>query len=107
MHDVLGFIWLYCGMVGVLNSIHTCASNSNKSHVLCIIFFFIILRKCSHLLTWKCRVKHLGLLYISSLLVLVGYSILYGLTSKEARWLGALTSVAVVILGNVFSSLHH
>jgi hypothetical protein len=31
-------------------------------------------------------------------MVLVVYSILYGLTSKEARWLGALTSVAVVIL---------
>jgi hypothetical protein len=52
-------------------------------------------------LIWECRVLHLGLLYICSLLVLVGYSILYGLTSKEARWLGALTSVAVVILGNV------
>ncbi|ONL97113.1 Calpain-type cysteine protease DEK1 [Zea mays] len=49
-------------------------------------------------MTKSSRVKHLGLLYISSLLVLVGYSILYGLTSKEARWLGALTSVAVVIL---------
>nr|CAB3496180.1 unnamed protein product [Digitaria exilis] len=44
------------------------------------------------------RVLHLGLLYICSLLVLVVYSILYGLTSKEARWMGALTSVAVVIL---------
>lgn len=49
-------------------------------------------------MTKSSRVLHLGLLYISSLLVLVAYSILYGLTSKEARWLGALTSVAVVIL---------
>ena len=46
---------------------------------------------------------HLGLLYLCSLVVLVVYSILYGVTSKEARWLGALTSVAVVILGNAFS----
>jgi hypothetical protein len=51
-------------------------------------------------MTKKCRVLHLGLLYFCSLLVLVVYSILYGLTSKEAPWLGALTSVAVVILGN-------
>ena len=53
-------------------------------------------------MTKKCRVLHLGLLYLSSLVVLVVYSILYGLTSKEAPWLGALTSVAVVILGNAF-----
>jgi len=51
----------------------------------------------------ECRVLHLGLLYVCSLLVLVVYSISYGLTSKEARWLGALSSVAVVILGNVLS----
>ncbi|KAG2552578.1 hypothetical protein PVAP13_9KG552600 [Panicum virgatum] len=49
-------------------------------------------------MTKSSRVLHLGLLYVCSLLVLVVYSILYGLTSKEARWLGALTSVAVVIL---------
>ncbi|BAF09804.1 calpain-type cysteine protease ADL1 isoform X1 [Oryza sativa Japonica Group] len=49
-------------------------------------------------MTKSSRVLHLGLLYLCSLMVLVVYSILYGLTSKEARWLGALTSVAVVIL---------
>lgn len=45
------------------------------------------------------RASHLGLLYVGSVLVLVAYSILYGLTAKEARWLGATTSAAVIILG--------
>lgn len=49
-------------------------------------------------MTKSSRVLHLGLLYLCSLVVLLVYSILYGVTSKEARWLGALTSVAVVIL---------
>uniref|UniRef100_A0A2P2KJ11 Calpain-type cysteine protease DEK1 n=1 Tax=Rhizophora mucronata TaxID=61149 RepID=A0A2P2KJ11_RHIMU len=44
------------------------------------------------------RASHLGLLYLGSLVVLLVYSILYGLTAKEARWLGAITSAAVVIL---------
>ncbi|XP_047318032.1 calpain-type cysteine protease DEK1-like isoform X2 [Impatiens glandulifera] len=44
------------------------------------------------------RALHLGLLYLGSLLVLLGYSILYGLTAKESRWLGAITSVAVIVL---------
>ncbi|XP_020089245.1 calpain-type cysteine protease ADL1 [Ananas comosus] len=44
------------------------------------------------------RALHLGLLYLGSLLFLVMYSILYGLTAKEAHWLGAITSIAVVIL---------
>ncbi|XP_022987996.1 calpain-type cysteine protease DEK1-like [Cucurbita maxima] len=44
------------------------------------------------------RASHLGLLYVGSVVVLVGYSILYGLTAKEARWLGATTSAAVIIL---------
>ncbi|XP_071726468.1 calpain-type cysteine protease DEK1 [Rutidosis leptorrhynchoides] len=44
------------------------------------------------------RVYHLGLLYLGSLLVLLVYSILYGLTAKESHWLGAITSVAVIIL---------
>uniref|UniRef100_A0A803QA81 Protein DEFECTIVE KERNEL 1 n=1 Tax=Cannabis sativa TaxID=3483 RepID=A0A803QA81_CANSA len=44
------------------------------------------------------RASHLGLLYLGSLVVLVVYSILYGLTAKEARWLGATTSAAVIIL---------
>ncbi|KAF8398577.1 hypothetical protein HHK36_017508 [Tetracentron sinense] len=42
--------------------------------------------------------SHLGLLYLGSLLVLLVYSILYGLTAKESHWLGAITSAAVVIL---------
>ncbi|KAM7259566.1 hypothetical protein ACFE04_015307 [Oxalis oulophora] len=44
------------------------------------------------------RVSHLALLYIGSLLVLLVYSILYGLTAKESNWLGAITSAAVIIL---------
>lgn len=39
------------------------------------------------------------LLYVGSLVVLTVYSILYGLTAEEERWLGATTSVAVIILG--------
>ena len=45
------------------------------------------------------RALHLGLLYCGSLLVLVVYSILYGLTAKKSQWLGAITSAAVIILG--------
>ncbi|XP_044505430.1 calpain-type cysteine protease DEK1-like isoform X1 [Mangifera indica] len=44
------------------------------------------------------RASHLGLLYFGSLVVLFVYSILYGLTAKDARWLGAVTSAAVIIL---------
>ncbi|KAJ6387737.1 hypothetical protein OIU77_026335 [Salix suchowensis] len=44
------------------------------------------------------RASHLGLLYFGSLVVLLVYSILYGLTSTEARWLGFITSAAVIIL---------
>ncbi|XP_024032017.1 calpain-type cysteine protease DEK1 isoform X2 [Morus notabilis] len=44
------------------------------------------------------RASHLLLLYLGSLLVLLVYSILYGLTAEEERWLGATTSVAVIIL---------
>ncbi|XAR62906.1 hypothetical protein NMG60_11017833 [Bertholletia excelsa] len=44
------------------------------------------------------RALHLGLLYLGSLVVLLVYSILYGLTAKEANWLGAITSAAVIIL---------
>ncbi|XP_072998652.1 calpain-type cysteine protease ADL1 [Typha latifolia] len=44
------------------------------------------------------RALHQGLLYLGSVLVLVMYSILYGLTSKEAHWLGAITSFTVTIL---------
>nr|GMD14906.1 calpain-type cysteine protease DEK1 [Ipomoea batatas] len=44
------------------------------------------------------RALHLGLLYLGSLLVLLVYSILYGLTAKESHWLGAITSAAIIIL---------
>ncbi|KAK2438390.1 calpain-type cysteine protease family [Trifolium repens] len=44
------------------------------------------------------RASHLVLLYLGSLSVLLVYSILYGLTAKEENWLGAITSVAVIIL---------
>ncbi|KAJ6713506.1 CALPAIN-5 [Salix purpurea] len=44
------------------------------------------------------RASHLGLLYSGSLVVLLVYSILYGLTATEARWLGFITSAAVIIL---------
>lgn len=45
------------------------------------------------------RASHLGLLYLGSLVVLLIYSILYGMTAAEAPWLGAITSAAVIILG--------
>ncbi|PHT69356.1 hypothetical protein T459_28843 [Capsicum annuum] len=44
------------------------------------------------------RAPHLGLLYVGSLVVLLVYSILYGLTAKESNWLGATTSAVVIIL---------
>ncbi|XP_042456933.1 calpain-type cysteine protease ADL1-like [Zingiber officinale] len=44
------------------------------------------------------RALHLGLLYLGSVTVLVVYAVLYWLTAKEARWLGAVTSVAVLVL---------
>ncbi|XP_022884597.1 calpain-type cysteine protease DEK1-like [Olea europaea var. sylvestris] len=44
------------------------------------------------------RASHLGLLYLGSIVVLLVYSILYGLTAKESNWLGATTSAAVIIL---------
>ncbi|KAK2974456.1 hypothetical protein RJ640_013198 [Escallonia rubra] len=44
------------------------------------------------------RASHLGLLYLGSLVVLLVYAILYGLTAKESHWLGAITSAAVIIL---------
>lgn len=46
-----------------------------------------------------CRASHLGLLYSGSILVLLVYSILYGLTAREAPWLGVITSASVIILG--------
>ncbi|XP_035546062.1 calpain-type cysteine protease DEK1-like isoform X2 [Juglans regia] len=44
------------------------------------------------------RASHLGLLYLGSLIVLLVYSILYGVTAKDAHWLGAITSAAIIIL---------
>ncbi|MED6130995.1 Calpain-type cysteine protease dek1 [Stylosanthes scabra] len=52
------------------------------------------------------RASHLVLLYVGSLFVLLVYSILYGLTAKEANWLGAVTSVAVIILGDLINSYY-
>ena len=50
------------------------------------------------------RASHLVLLYIASLLVLPVYSILYGLPAKKESWLGAITSAAVISLGDLISS---
>lgn len=44
------------------------------------------------------RASHLGFLYAGSIIVLIVYSVLYGLTAKDARWLGVITSAAVIIL---------
>ncbi|KAK4780069.1 hypothetical protein SAY87_016175 [Trapa incisa] len=44
------------------------------------------------------RASHLGFLYAGSILVLVVYSILYGFTAREAPFLGAITSAAIMIL---------
>jgi hypothetical protein len=44
------------------------------------------------------RASHLGLLYLGSLVVLLAYSVLYGLTARESRWLGGITSAAVIVL---------
>ncbi|EFJ08518.1 hypothetical protein SELMODRAFT_236021 [Selaginella moellendorffii] len=41
---------------------------------------------------------HLALLYSGSIVVLVAYSILYALTAQKVRWLGGVTSAAVIIL---------
>lgn len=43
------------------------------------------------------RSSHPVLLYMGSLAVLAVYSILYGFTAQQARWLGGITSAAVVI----------
>ncbi len=73
----------------------------------CLIYldFILPLKSCSivfHIfmvLLCVYRASHLGLLYLGSLMVLLVYSILYGVTAKEAHWLGAITSAAVIILG--------
>ncbi|KAL3697653.1 hypothetical protein R1sor_011729 [Riccia sorocarpa] len=44
------------------------------------------------------RAFRFATMYLGSFLALVGYSILYGLTARKARWLGAVTSAAVMIL---------
>jgi hypothetical protein len=40
-------------------------------------------------------------MYFGSVIVLVAYSVLYGLTARKARWLGGVTSAAVIILGEL------
>ena len=55
--------------------------------------------------SFVCRASHLGLLYLGSLVVLLVYSILYGLTAKDAHWLGAITSAAVIILGMLITAV--
>jgi len=37
-------------------------------------------------------------MYVGSVVVLVAYSVLYGLTARKAQWLGGVTSAAVIIL---------
>ncbi|PHT39666.1 hypothetical protein CQW23_18520 [Capsicum baccatum] len=46
----------------------------------------------------RIRALHLGLQYVGSLVVLLVYSIMYGLTAKESNWVGATTSAAMIIL---------
>ncbi len=40
-------------------------------------------------------------MYAGSVVVLVAYSVLYGLTARKAQWLGGVTSAAVIILGEL------
>jgi hypothetical protein len=49
-----------------------------------------------------CSAWRLAHLYQASVLVLAAYSVLYGLTARKARWLGGVTSAAVIILGKLF-----
>ncbi|KAK6936992.1 Peptidase C2, calpain, catalytic domain [Dillenia turbinata] len=51
-----------------------------------------------HIASFLMQASHLVLLYFGSLVVLVVYSVLYGLTAKDSHWLGAITSAAVIIL---------
>ncbi|MCO5606609.1 hypothetical protein L7F22_060797 [Adiantum nelumboides] len=44
------------------------------------------------------RTSSPAVLYAGSIIVLAIYSLLYGLIAKEARWLGGITSAAVLIL---------
>lgn len=67
----------------------------NLPRILLNYYFHFLIILC------VCRASHLGLLYLGSLVVLLVYSILYGLTAKESRWLGAITSAAVIILGKL------
>lgn len=88
--------------VGVYN-IHVplCSAFFFSSFFLVLSFPRILLNYFPHfpISLLECRASHLGLLYLGSLVVLLVYSILYGLTAKDARWLGAITSAAVIILG--------
>ncbi|KAK6925768.1 Peptidase C2, calpain, catalytic domain, partial [Dillenia turbinata] len=51
-----------------------------------------------HIVSFLMQAAHLVLLYFGSLVVLLVYSVLYGLTAKDSHWLGAITSAAVIIL---------
>lgn len=60
---------------------------------MCLTVFFVVI------INGPCRASHLGILYAGSIIVLLVYSILYGLTAREAPLLGAITSAAIMILG--------
>lgn len=87
--------------VGVYNILVSLYSAFFSSFFLVLRFPRILFNYFPHfpISLLECRASHLGLLYLGSLVVLLVYSILYGLTAKDARWLGAITSAAVIILG--------
>ena len=58
-----------------------------------------LVEACSSFLV--CSAWRLAHLYQASVLVLAAYSVLYGLTARKARWLGGVTSAAVIILGKL------
>ncbi len=48
-----------------------------------------------------CSAWFMARMYVGSVVVLVAYSVLYGLTARKAQWLGGVTSAAVIILGEL------
>ncbi|KAF3629917.1 hypothetical protein FXO37_28698 [Capsicum annuum] len=62
------------------------------------VFLYGLEQSSPYVLAFGVEALHLGLLYVGSLVVLLVYSILYGLTAKESKWLRATTSPAVIIL---------
>lgn len=40
-------------------------------------------------------------MYQGSVVVLVAYSVLYGMTARKGHWLGGVTSAAVIVLGEI------